>query len=110
MPESPLPARGPNPQRIAGMPGLRHPHRRPCAEQTAADLDGAHLRRVFQDLHNLGDDVELHTVKIPPPRPYTSSTSSVRPSVSSTGPSGDRCTSSSIRTPPLPAMYTPGSI
>src|SRR5258705_594624 len=102
--------RAPNPHGIAAVAGFGHSHRRPCAEQTAADLDGAHLRRAFQDLRNLGDDVELHTLKILPPRPYTSSTSSVRPSVSSTGPSGDRCTSSSIRTPPLPAMYTPGSI
>src|SRR5438445_484277 len=92
------------------MPSLRHPHRRPRAEQTAADLDRPHLWGVFQDLHDLRNDVELHTVKIPPPRPYTSSTRSVQPSVSNTGPSADRWTSSSMRTPPLPATYTPGSI
>src|SRR5258705_7435249 len=89
---------------------LRNPHGRPRPKQTAPDLHGPHLGRIFQDLHDLGDDVELHTVKIPPKRPYTSSRSSVAPSVSSTGPSADRCTSSSIRTPPRPATYTPGSI
>src|SRR5260370_11099652 len=92
------------------MTRLRHPNRRPCAKQAAPDLDGSHFRRVLQDLHDLRDDVELHTVKIPPKRPYTSSTRSVQPSVSSTGPSGNRCTSSSMRTPPRPATYTPGSI
>src|SRR4029077_12570335 len=81
------------------MPSLRHPHRRPRAEQTAADLDRPHLWGVFQDLHDLRNDVELHTVKIPPPRPYTSSTRSVQPSVSNTGPSADRWPSPSIRTP-----------
>src|SRR5260370_12118808 len=92
------------------MTRLRHPNRRPCAKQAAPDLDGSHFRRVLQDLHDLRNDVELHTVKIPPPRPYTSSTRSVQPSVSNTGPSADRWTSSSMRTPPLPATYTPGSI
>src|SRR5437667_532618 len=82
---------------------LRNPHRRPRPEQTATDLDRPHLGGVLQDLHDLGDDVELHTVKIPPKRPYTSSRRSVQPSVNSTGPSTDKCTSSSIRTPPHPA-------
>src|SRR5206468_10100218 len=95
---------------VPDMPRLRNPNRRPCAKQAAPDLDGSHLRRVLQDLHDLRDDVELHTVKIPPERPYTSSTRSVQPSVNSTGPSADRCTSSSMRTPPRPATYTPGSI
>src|SRR5229473_2323119 len=88
---------------VAAVARLRHPHRRPGPKQTATDLDRTHLGCVFQDLHDLGDDVELHTVKIPPKRPYTSSRRSVQPSVSSTGPSADRWTSSSMRTPPRPA-------
>src|SRR5437667_8823689 len=95
---------------ICAVARLGDPHRRPRPKQTAADLDGAHLRPILQDLHDLGDDVELHTVKIPPKAPYTSSTRSVQPSVNSTGPSADKCTSSSMRTPPRPATYTPGSI
>src|SRR5712664_85058 len=88
---------------VPDMPRLRHPHRRPRPKETPTDLDRTHLGRVLQDLHDLGDDVELHTVKIPPKRPYTSYTRPVQPSVSSTGPSADRWTSSSMRTPPRPA-------
>src|SRR6266511_1016819 len=66
---------------------------------------GAELRRVLQDLHQLRDDIEVHGQGI-----YTSSRSSVRPSDRSTGPSGASSTSSSIRTPPSRATYTPGSI
>src|SRR6185436_8576900 len=90
--------------------GLGHPDGRPGPEKTAADLDRPHVRGIFQDLHDLRDDVELHTEKIPPRAPYTSSTRSVQPSLSNTGPSADTCTSSSIRTPPRPVTYTPGSI
>src|SRR6185503_14578009 len=99
----------PPPQRLA-VPRLGDPDRGPGPEQTAPDLDRPHLRRILQDLHDLRDDVELHAVKIPPLRPYTSSMRSVQPSVNNTGPSADKCTSSSIRTPPRPVTYTPGSI
>src|SRR5438552_1052114 len=92
-----------SPHGIAAVPRFRHPYRRPRPKQTATDLDRTHLGRVLQDLHDLGDDVELHTVKIPPKRPYTSSRRSVQPSVSRTGPSADKWTSSSMRTPPRPA-------
>src|SRR6267143_1260169 len=95
---------------VCHVPSLRDPHRRPGPEQPAPDLDGAHVRGVLQDLQQLRDDVEVHTVKIPPIGPYTSSTRSVRPSDNNTGPSAERCTSSSIRTPPRPGTYTPGSI
>src|SRR5882672_6985237 len=95
---------------VRHVPGLRDPHRRPRPKQPAPDLDGAHVWGVLQDLHELRDDVELHTVKIPPVGPYTSSTRSVRPSDNNTGPSTERCTSSSIRTPPRPGTYTPGSM
>src|SRR6266508_3220393 len=88
---------------VSDVSRLRNPHRRPRPKQTAPDLDSTHLGRVFQDLHDLSDDVELHTVKIPPKRPYTSSRRSVQPSVNRTGPSADRYTSSSMRTPPRPA-------
>src|SRR5256885_8255581 len=80
----------PPPHGIAAVARFRHPYRRPRPKQTPTDLDRTHLGRVLQDLHDLGDDVELHTVKIPPSRPYTSSRRSVQPSVSSTGPSADR--------------------
>src|SRR6266496_2397916 len=91
------------------VPHPRHPHRRPGAEQPPPDLDGAHLRGILQDLHQLGDDVELHTENIRLLGPYTSSTRSVRPSDKRTGPAADRWTSSSMRTPPRPGTYTPGS-
>ena len=38
--------------------------RSPCAKKAAPDLDGSYFRRFLQDLHDLRDDVELHTVKI----------------------------------------------
>src|SRR3989454_3103397 len=84
---------------------------RPRPEPPPPHLDRAELRRVLEDLHQTRDDVEVHcTIQYPGKPPYTSSARSVRPSVSSTGPSLERCTSSSIRTPPSPARYTPGSI
>src|SRR5437588_1242635 len=88
------------------MPGPGQPHRRPGPEQTPADLDRSDLRRILQDLHQPGDDVEVHGHQS-----YTTSTRSVSPSDRSSAapPSGGRCTSSSIRTPPSPARYTPGS-
>src|SRR6266576_3844735 len=52
------------PGRIPDVSRLRHPHRGPHPKQTAPDLDRPHLRCVLQDLHDLRDDVELHTVKI----------------------------------------------
>src|SRR6266545_3610461 len=91
--------------RVRRVARLRDPDRRPPPEQTPADLDRAELRRVLQDLHQLRDDIEVHGQGI-----YTSSRSSVRPSDRSTGPSGASSTSSSIRTPPSRATYTPGSI
>src|SRR5438105_1763494 len=42
------------------MPGFGQPHDRPGPEQTPADLDRSQLGRILQDLHQLGDDVELH--------------------------------------------------
>src|SRR6266581_681684 len=90
---------------IGRVPGLAHTHRRPGPEQTPADLDGAQLGRFPQDLHQLGDDVEVHGSQS-----YTSSNRSVSPSLKSCGPAAARCTSSSIRTPPSPARYTPGSM
>src|SRR5436309_806007 len=74
-------------------------------EEEPADLDGAQLGRFPQDLHQLGDDVEVHGSQS-----YTSSNRSVSPSLKSSGPAAARCTSSSIRTPPSPARYTPGSM
>src|SRR5438093_621278 len=90
---------------VGRVPGLAHAHRRPGPEQTPADLDGAQLGRFPQDLHQLGDDVEVHGSQS-----YTSSNRSVSPSLKSSGPAAARCTSSSIRTPPSPARYTPGSM
>src|SRR6266550_3080973 len=90
---------------VGRVPGPAHPHRRPGPEQTPAELDRTELGRVPQDLHQLGDDVEVHGSQS-----YTSSNRSVRPSLRSSGPAGARCRSSSIRTPPSPATYTPGSM
>src|SRR6266404_633699 len=90
---------------IGRMPGLAHPHRRPGPEQTPADLDRPQLGRLLQDLHQLGDDVEVHGSQS-----YTSSNRSVRPSLNSAGPAAARWTSSSIRTPPSRGRYTPGSM
>src|SRR6266566_541570 len=90
---------------VGRVPGLAHANRRPGPEQTPADLDGAQLGRFPQDLHQLGDDVEVHGSQS-----YTSSNRSVSPSLKSCGPAVARCTSSSIRTPPSPARYTPGSM
>src|SRR2546430_4635332 len=85
---------------------LGHPDRGPRPEQTPADLDRSELRRILQDPHELGDDIEVHGVQS-----YMTSTRSVSPSDRSCAapPSGGRCTSSSMRTPPSPARYTPGS-
>src|SRR5882724_4112984 len=66
---------------IGRVPGLAHPHRRPGPEQTPADLDRPQLGRLSQDLHQLGDDVEVHGSQS-----YTSSKRSVRPSLNSSGP------------------------
>src|SRR5882762_9546275 len=90
---------------IGRMPGLADPHRRPRPEQTPTDLDRTKLGRLPQDLHQLRDDVEVHGSQS-----YTSSKRSVSPSLRSSGPAGARWTSSSIRTPPSPGKYTPGSI
>src|SRR5947208_4081572 len=90
---------------VGRVPGLAHAHPRPRPEHTPADLDGAQLGRFPQDLHQLGDDVEVHGSQS-----YTSSNRSVSPSLKSSGPAAARCTSSSIRTPPSPARYTPGSM
>src|SRR5690348_9213061 len=102
----PSPSPSPSPTGVRDDAGLGHPHGRPGPEQTPAYLDGAQLRRVLQDLHELRDDVEVHAVLS-----YTSSMRSVSPSESSSAPPpSGRCTSSSMRTPPSPARYTPGSI
>src|SRR5882762_5889765 len=100
----------PAPHAHVAVARLRDPYRRPGPEPPAPDLDRAHVGGVLEHLHELRDDVELHTVKIPPVGPYTSSTRSVRPLYYNAGPSTERCTSSSIRTPPRPGTYTPGSI
>src|SRR5256886_2024248 len=42
------------------VPPPGHPGRRPGPEQTPADLDRTELGRLPQDLHQLGDDVEVH--------------------------------------------------
>src|SRR2546430_10056975 len=88
------------------VPGFGHSDRRPRPEQTPADLDCSELGRILQHLHQPGDDIEVHGVQS-----YTTSTRSVSPSDRSSAapPSGGRCTSSSMRTPPSPARYTPGS-
>src|SRR5205823_7042201 len=91
--------------RIRAVTRLRHPDRRPPSQPAPPHLDRAELRSVLQDLHQPRDDVEVHRHGI-----YTSSWSSVRPSDSKIGPVGETCTSSSIRTPPSPARYTPGSM
>src|SRR3989441_8296149 len=70
---------------IGRMPGLAHPYRRPGPEQTPADLDRPQLGRLLQDLHQLGDDVEVHVSQS-----YTSSKRSVRPSLNSSGPATAR--------------------
>src|SRR6266850_299672 len=90
---------------VGRVPGLAHSDRRPGPEQTPADLDRPQLGRIPQDLHQLGDDVEVHGSQS-----YTSSNRSVRPSLKSAGPAVARCTSSSILTPPSPGRYTPGSM
>src|SRR6266566_2786885 len=90
---------------VGRVPTPAHPHRRPDPEQTPTDLDRTKLGRLPQDLHQLRDDVEVHGSQS-----YTSSKRSVRPSLRSSGPAGARCTSSSMRTPPSPGKYTPGSI
>src|SRR3989449_681192 len=100
------------PPRVRRMPGLRYPHGRPGPEQPPANLDRAQLRSVPQDLHQLRDDERFIGANRLPGEGVrqSSSTSSLRPSESSTGPCAARCTSSSIRTPPWPARYTPGSM
>src|SRR6266545_2843814 len=90
---------------VGRVPGPTHPNRRPGPEQTPTNLDRTKLRRLPQDLHQLGDDIEVHGSQS-----YTSSQRCVSPSLKSSGPAGARCTSSSIRTPPSPARYTPGSM
>src|SRR5437667_10848150 len=70
---------------IGGVPGLAHSNRRPGPEQTPADLDRAQLGRLPQDLHQLGDDVEVHGSQS-----YTSSNRSVSPSLKSSGPAAAR--------------------
>src|SRR2546425_3289650 len=70
---------------VGGVPGPAHANRRPGPEQTPTDLDRTKLGCLPQDLHQLGDDVEVHGSQS-----YTSSKRSVSPSLKSSGPSGAR--------------------